>query len=138
MFKITNEKTSKAPAKTVVKEATSQPSVDYGSRNLIILGVGAILISAITTCASLFMYWQSGDIYLDRSRPGYLPDPEEAKEEPEPVSFEFPDTGPVDQAELDRYLNELKTVNQHLTNISDPYESAPLSDESLGIPKATE
>lgn len=114
----------------------SQP--DHGSRNLVILGVGAILISTITTCVSLFIYWQTGDIYLDRSRPGYLPDPEEVEDEPEPVSFEFPETGSVDRTELDRYLDELKTVNQHLKSISDPYAATPLSDESLGIPKADE
>ncbi len=129
---------SQTPQVSTTAPAPKTPQPDHGSRNLIILGVGAILISAITTCVSLFIYWQTGDIYLDRSRPGYLPDPEEVKDEPEPVSFEFPETGPVDRAELDRYLDELKTVNQHLKNISDPYAAIPLSDESLGIPKANE
>ena len=43
-----------------------------GARNLLILGCGAIAITAITTSLSLFIYRQTGDIYLDRSRPGYV------------------------------------------------------------------
>ena len=45
-----------------------------GARNLLILGCSAIAITAITTGLSLFIYRQTGDIYLDRSRPGFLPD----------------------------------------------------------------
>ncbi len=104
-----------------------------GGRNLTILGVGAILITVITTATSLFVYRQSGDIYLDRSRPGYLPDKEEAHEEAETSDFEFSDTGPIDKEELKRYLDEYKAVDERLREISDPYSPAPLSDASLGI-----
>ena len=47
-----------------------------GGRNLVLLGVGSILIAFIMTGVSLAVYHNSGDIYLDRSRPGFLPDEE--------------------------------------------------------------
>ena len=48
-----------------------------GGKNLVLLGVLAVLIATVTTCISLAIYHNSGDIYLDRSRPGFLPDEEE-------------------------------------------------------------
>ena len=45
-----------------------------GSRNLVILGSVACLIAAVTTSIELVIYRNSGDIYLDRSRPGFLTD----------------------------------------------------------------
>lgn len=107
-----------------------------GGRNLTILGLGAIAITIVTTSASLFVYKESGDIYLDRSRPGYLPDKDEASEEAETSDFEFTETGPIDKSELKKYLEEYQKVNTRLQDISDPYSAAPLSDASLGIPDA--
>ena len=46
---------------------------DKGQCNLVILGIGATIVTGITLTASLLVYRNSGDIYLDRSRPGYLP-----------------------------------------------------------------
>ena len=40
---------------------------------VVILGVVAIMIAVATTGVSLAVYHNSGDIYLDRSRPGFLP-----------------------------------------------------------------
>ena len=105
----------------------------HGGRNLIILGVGAILITVATTVTSLTIYRVSGDIYLDRSRPGYLPDEDEATAETDTTDFQYSDTGPIDKAELERYLEEYKKLNNRLKDFSDPYSAAPLSDESLGI-----
>lgn len=105
-----------------------------GGRNLAILGVGAILIAGITTSVGLFVYHSSGDIYLDRSRPGYLPDPEEIEEEQNTsTSYTYPDNGPIDRDELKTYLEELKKVNDRLKALANPYSPTPLSDESLGI-----
>lgn len=109
-----------------------------GGKNLTLLGIGAIAITIITTGASLFVYRQSGDIYLDRSRPGYLPDKDEASEEAETTDFEFSESGDIDQKELKEYLKEYQKVNQRLQDISEPYSSAPLSDSSLGIPEDKE
>lgn len=111
----------------------------HGKRNLIILGGSALIITAVTTGISLWMYRSSGDIYLDRSRPGYLPDEEEASEESDvKSSFTFSDTGVINKSDLDAYLKELKTVDNRIKAISDPYSAGPLSDQSLGISEIEE
>ncbi len=105
-----------------------------GGKNLAILGIGAIVLASITTGVSLFIYRTSGDIYLDRSRPGYLPDREEATEETDAsTSYSFPETGELSPEELEEYLHELGTMTEHLKSSSDAYSPSPLSDESLGI-----
>lgn len=119
------------------KQPRAQKSaMSHGSRNLIILTVGAILLAGLTTGVSLFVYRQTGDIYLDRSRPGYLPDKEEASEESTSASgYSFPDSGELTASELEEYLTQLQTVIKRLDDLTDPYSDLPLTDESLGIPK---
>jgi hypothetical protein len=81
------------------------------------------------------MYRISGDIYLDRSRPGYLPDEKEVKEDTDTTTnFTFSDSGTLTAEDLDEYLNALHTLDTQLKNFDDPYSPTPLSDESLGIP----
>lgn len=111
-----------------------------GKRNLIILGVSAILIAGITTSLSLLVYHNSGDIYLDRSRPGYLPDEQEAESNPSAANnnFTFSETGELTETELTEYLKELKNLDKRIKALSDPYAPGPLSNESLGIPNAEE
>ena len=105
-----------------------------GSRNLIILGGVACLIAGITTSVELVVYRSSGDIYLDRSRPGFLPDEDEVEaSHQDELVYSYPDTGDFDVRELDKYLEELKAVETHIKRLSDPYGPSPLSDESLGI-----
>lgn len=112
----------------------------HGERNLLLLGGGALLITILTTGLSLWIYRSSGDIYLDRSRPGYLPDEDEANEESDAnsSSFTFSDTGALNKSDLESYLKELKTIDTRIKAISDPYSAAPLSDQSLGITSSTE
>lgn len=106
-----------------------------GGRNLTILGVGAISLAVLTTSVSLAIYRDSGDIYLDRSRPGYLPDEEEITEESDAESsFSFSETGELTKSELEEYLKELKKINSRLEKSDDVYAPTPLSDQSLGIP----
>lgn len=105
-----------------------------GARNLIILGSIACAIAIITTSIELVVYRNSGDIYLDRSRPGFLPDEDEVEANHQDESaYSYPDTGNLDADELDKYLEELKAVKKHIERLPDPYGPAPLSDESLGI-----
>lgn len=105
-----------------------------GGRNLALLGLGSILIATITTSIGIYVYHSSGDIYIDRSRPGYLPDPDEVEEEQEiNPTYSYPDNGPIEKSEFKTYLEELKKVNDRLKALADPYSPAPLSDESLGI-----
>lgn len=132
------------PTKSTTKQASVEPSATSqapvspartrGGRNLTILGIGAILIAFTTTSIGILVYHNSGDIYLDRSRPGYLPDPEEVEEEQNiSPTYTYPENGPLDKSELETYLKELKKVNDRLKALADPYSAGPLSDESLGI-----
>lgn len=111
--------------------------MNQGSRNLILLGLGALTIALLTTSLSLFIYHASGDIYLDRSRPDFLPDKTEATEEDEiEQDYHFSDTGPITQQDLDEYLKELQETVDNIDKLTNPYGETPLSDESLGIPAA--
>lgn len=114
-------------------------STTRGGRNLAILGIGSILLAIITTTVSLAMYRISGDIYLDRSRPGYLPDEDEVETDTDSApSFTFSDSGSLTAADLDEYLKAFHAVDARLKNFPDPYSPTPLSDESLGIPSEFE
>lgn len=114
-------------------------STTRGGRNLAILGTGSILLAIITTTVSLAMYRISGDIYLDRSRPGYLPDEDEVETNTDSApSFTFSDSGSLTAADLDEYLKAFHAVDARLKNFPDPYSPTPLSDESLGIPSEFE
>lgn len=106
-----------------------------GGRNLFFLGVGSIVIALITTAVSLFIYHHSGDIYLDRSRPGFLPDEEEvaAEELYANDDYHLSDSGAIDRETLDEYLEELQKAINEATSVKNPYSSSPLSDDSLGI-----
>lgn len=108
-------------------------SMSRGGRNLTLMGVGAIVIAVVTTMLSLVIYRTSGDIYLDRSRPGYLPDEEEASEGAPETIFSYPDSGELDMHELDEYLRQYRKLDERLEKLNDPYGPDPLSDESLGI-----
>ena len=111
-------------------------NLSQGGKNLIILGAGSFLIAFLTTAISLYLYHDSGDIYLDRSRPGFLPDKEETESKKEIVEdYSFSETGKSNKAILEEYLNNLKKETTKLNNFSDdPFSLNSLSDESLGIP----
>ena len=107
--------------------------MNRGPRNLFILGLSATIIALMTTALSLVIYHNSGDIYLDRSRPGFLPDKEEAVKEAD--QFRFSDTGPIDEKSLNEYLEHLKVLQDNLQELDTPYSEVPLSNESLGLPE---
>ena len=105
-------------------------------KNLLLLGIGATVIAIITTGISLYIYHASGDIYLDRSRPGFLPDEDEVEElESQTNDYKFSESGPIDDSALSEYLSHLKDYQDDLKDLPDPYPTYPLSDQSLGIPE---
>ena len=53
-------------------QKTDKPQTVKGGRNLFLLGIIATSVALLTTFISLKIYHDSGDIYLDRSRPGFL------------------------------------------------------------------
>jgi len=104
-----------------------------GGRNLIVLGVVSVLVAMGTTGVSLAIYHGSGDIYLDRSRPGYLPDEEEVQEETPEEEYEFSKSGAVTKEVLDEYVKALETEIKAIDLYNEPFDEGALSDERLGL-----
>lgn len=105
-----------------------------GGKNLVLLGIISVLAAFITTGVSLAWYHNSGDIYLDRSRPGYLPDEEEIEEEPVEEDYLLEKSGSVTKEVLDEYLKAYNTELKAIDAYEDPFAAGLLSDERLGIP----
>ncbi len=107
-------------------EAGSPKRVN-GGRNLIILGIAAIIIAISTTGFSLWIYRQN-DIYLDRSRPGFISEGEKNEEE----SIEtFSEEGEITRSVLDKYLEELDYVSEKIDGLSEAFSSGPLDDSNF-------
>lgn len=105
-----------------------------GGRNLLILGVVSTILAISTTGISLAIYHNSGDIYLDRSRPGYLPDEGEIEEEDEKEEdYNFEKTGKLSAEILDEYLEKLEVEVKGIDSYENPFGAEILSDKNLGI-----
>lgn len=110
-----------------------------GARNLLLMGLSSIAIALITTSVSMAIYHNSGDIYLDRSRPGYLPDKEEIEndnKDGEEEEYDFGKNGSLTKEGLDEYLQNLEETVKDIEAFERPFDGKMLSDENLGI-KAT-
>ena len=108
----------------------------HGGRNLVILGVISIILAITTTGVSLLIYHNSGDIYLDRSRPGYLPDEEEIEQEGEEEEYSLEKSGKLTMEVIEEYLEKLKVDVKAIDGYEKPFDENVLSDERLGIPGA--
>ena len=113
-----------------------EEGIEKKNHNLFLLGVGATLIAMLTTGISILIYHYSGDIYLDRSRPGFLPDKEEIESQDEDEEYIFSEDGPVTKYDLDEYLKQFQEEIKDLDELKNPYGPDPLSDGALGIPAA--
>lgn len=98
-------------------------------RNLILLGAIAIIIAIATSSLALTIYHNTGDIYLDRSRPGFLPDKTESI--PEEYEYTFSEAIELNQASLEKYLKEYQKLLSNLHQITDPFSMDPLSDATV-------
>ena len=109
-----------------------------GAKNIVVLGIVSVIVAAATTSVSLAVYHVSGDIYLDRSRPGFLPDEEEIeeeeKEEEKEIDYVFSENGVITKEVLDEYLLNLNKEVDGLNKFENPFNANALSDEVLGIP----
>ena len=116
------------------KDQTSKKKLNKGGLNLVILGIVASAIAILTTTISLIVYHNSGDIYLDRSRPGFLPDEEEIEEEGEKEEeYLFEKSGKLEIKDIEEYLEKLNTEIKAIDSYKDPFSSEVLSDKHLGI-----
>ena len=120
-----------------VKVVKLRTKLHRGGWNLVALGVISTIIALVTTGVSLAVYHNSGDIYLDRSRPGFLPDEEEAEEEAtEEEDYNFDNGGVLNVEALDEYLEKLQVEIDAIKAEEKPFDVNILADDSLGIPKA--
>ena len=123
---------------------TEKKKLERGGRNLVILGVASVLIAMATTSVALAIYHNSGDIYLDRSRPGFLPDEEEIEddtEKEEEKEYDFARDGKLTQEDMDEFMKNLKEEIKAIDSYKKPFGEDALSDSRLGIPseeKSTE
>ena len=105
--------------------------------NLGILAVAAALIALITTSSSLYIYKATGDIYIDRSRPGYISKEEEGKVSDDGSKktsvYEFSSEGEINQKVLKKYLEKFESIQTKTQDPDSDFNETPLSDESLGI-----
>lgn len=106
-----------------------------GPRNLVCLAIFCLVVTFATVSISLKLYHDSGDIYLDRSRPGFLPEEEEVEEDEDSVKdYVFPDSGPLTESDLADFLENLKAELNRLNDFSsDPFSPDPLSSATLGF-----
>lgn len=119
-----------------VKTATTKPEI-RGGRNLVLLGIGAVALAIISTSLSLWVYYETGDIYIDRSRPGFLPEKTEVESDPpttDDSEYTLDPNGSLNDDTIKDYLNHLQDEIDKLDAIEDTFSSTPLTDESLGIP----
>ena len=109
-----------------------EPKTIRGGRNLIILGFSVTVIAIISTAISLHIYRETGDVYLDRSRPGYIFEDEKHDTDDDKKEL-FSADGEVDASVLDQYLKEFDTVMDRIEDASNDFSPEPISNESLGI-----
>lgn len=111
--------------------------ISHGGRNLLILGLTSIVVAMLTTGVSLAIYHNSGDIYLDRSRPGFLPDEEEIEEDDNDnvvKEYIFDKSGKITSEVIDEYLENFAIEEKEVDAYEKPFGEEVLSDEHLGIP----
>ena len=112
-----------------------KPKIRRGRWNLVVLGISAVLIAATTTGIALAVYHSSGDIYLDRSRPGYLPDEQEIEDDnDDDLDYKLDKNGKIDMSILEQYLEELELETKAIDAYEKPFSQEALSNGQLGIP----
>lgn len=113
-------------------EVPEKPKKNY---NLIFLGIGATVLAFLTTFVSLKLYHDSGDIYLDRSRPGFLPEKEEVEQNgQDKLDYAFPSTGTITEEVMDEFLENLKAEANRLNDFPvEAFDPNSLSDDTLGF-----
>jgi hypothetical protein len=100
--------------------------------HLLILAATLLLAPLVTVTISLAIYNLSGDKYLDRSRPGYMPDQSEQTDAAAGTPA-FSDSGPIDREALDGYLQQFDSLTKNLHPEEPFFSDRSLSDEALDL-----
>jgi len=124
-----NEEAKKnLPAVIENEQSTLERLKNPNPKNLLVLTLLMLIIPAITVAGSLIAYDLSGDKYLDRSRPGFMPEEDDSDDTSEIMS----EDGPVDRQIIDKYLEGLREYTKGVLE-TEFFSDRPLSDESLGL-----
>ena len=108
------------------------PPIEKTNYNLLVLGILVIGIALLTTSVSVIIYHNSGDIYLDRSRPDFLPDEEEVENQPV-EDYKMSEDGSITKNTLKEFTVEYQNLIDSLNRLKDSYTESLLSDGALGI-----
>ena len=109
-----------------------EPFLKPGGRNLLLLCMIGVVMALISTGISLAIYRGTGDIYLDRSRPGYISE-NETHDEVEEAMETFSSDGEITKDVLDEYSKEINEIYKRLDSASEAFSDRALSGETLGI-----
>jgi hypothetical protein len=90
----------------------------------------AVLLTAILTTISIWVYVSSGAINIDLSRPGY--EKIRADTLAETPETQFLATGPIDKTAVDDFNARLETLQTELGSMNN-FSNDVMSDEALGI-----
>jgi len=104
-----------------------------GGKALIRLGIISTIIAVATTGLSLYFYHASGDIYIDRSRPGFLPEKHESEQFDNNSSYHFSEDGDISSQQIEEYLENLRPIVNTINKTKKPFSKDSLSDKSLGV-----
>lgn len=110
----------------------NEPSLKPGGRNLLLLCLAGIVMALISTSISLIIYRSSGDIYIDRSRPGYISE-DEVYDTADDGNETFSSDGEITKDVLDEYAKDINDIYQRLDAAKDAFSDKALSAETLGI-----
>ena len=118
------------------KSSPTRERFTRGGRNLILLGIISTVVACLTSGISLAIYHNSGDIYLDRSRPGFIPEEgNDDDKDPVPEVYVFEKSGKLTMTDIEEYLKNLDLEVKAIDSIANPFGPDILSDDSLGINK---
>lgn len=118
------------------KSSPTRERFTRGGRNLILLGIISTIVACLTSGISLAIYHNSGDIYLDRSRPGFIPEEgNDDDKDPVPEVYVFEKSGKLTMTDIEEYLKNLDIEVKAIDSIANPFGPDILSDDSLGIDK---
>jgi hypothetical protein len=124
-------KTQNLPEVPEINEQEDAPKKIHGGRNLILLTLAAITFAILAVSASLYLYKSTGDIYLDRSRPGFLPEKSDRPDEIQEYTF-LEEQNPTKDT-LTEFLENFNKVREDLKLTDDAFGDSPLTNESLGL-----
>ena len=110
----------------------NEPFLKPGGRNLLLLCLISIVLTSILTWISLLIYRSTGDIYLDRSRPGYISE-DEVHDTADDGKEKFSSDGEITEEVLDEYSKGIDEIYQRLESSKEAFSDGALSGETLGI-----